>query len=103
VPPVLACGAELKNTVCLTRGKQAFVSQHIGDLENRATDDFFRLTVDHLKRILDIDPQIVACDLHPDYMSTRYARELDGIPLSRCSITMPILPPAWLRIMPTGR
>jgi hydrogenase maturation protein HypF len=56
------------------------VSQHIGDLENRATDDFFRLTVDHLKRILDIDPQIVACDLHPDYMSTRYARELDSIP-----------------------
>ncbi|MBC2709844.1 MAG: carbamoyltransferase HypF [Desulfosarcina sp.] len=78
--PVLACGAELKNTVCLTRGRQAFVSQHIGDLENRATDDFFRLTVNHLKRILDIDPQIVACDLHPDYMSTRYARELDGIP-----------------------
>ncbi len=79
MPPVLACGAELKNTVCLTRGKQAFVSQHIGDLENRATDDFFRHTVDHLKRILDIDPQIVACDLHPDYMSTRYARELEGI------------------------
>jgi hydrogenase maturation protein HypF len=79
LPPVLACGAELKNTVCLTRGRQAFVSQHIGDLENRATDDFLRLTVDHLKRILDIDPQMVACDLHPDYMSTRYAREQDGI------------------------
>jgi len=79
MPLVLACGAELKNTVCLTRGKQAFVSQHIGDLENRATDDFFRLTVNHLKRILDIDPQIVACDLHPDYMSTRYAREMEGI------------------------
>jgi len=80
MPPILACGAELKNTVCLTRGRQAFVSQHIGDLENRATDDFFRLTVDHLRCILDIDPQIVACDLHPDYMSTRYARELEGIP-----------------------
>ncbi len=80
LPPVLACGAELKNTVCLTRGRQAFVSQHIGDLENRATDDFFRLTVEHLKRILDIQPRIVACDLHPDYMSTRYARELNGIP-----------------------
>ncbi|WP_319406201.1 carbamoyltransferase HypF [uncultured Desulfosarcina sp.] len=78
IPPVLACGAELKNTVCLTRGKQAFVSQHIGDLENRATDDFFRLTVDHLQRILDIDPQIVACDLHPDYLSTRYAKERAG-------------------------
>ncbi len=79
LPPVLACGAELKNTVCLTRGRQAFVSQHIGDLENRATEDFFRLTIDHLKRILDIDPRIVACDLHPDYMSTRYAQELAGI------------------------
>ncbi len=80
LPPVLACGGELKNTVCLTRGRQAFVSQHIGDLENRATDAFLRLTVDHLKRILDIDPQIVACDLHPDYMSTRYAQELSPIP-----------------------
>ncbi len=81
VASVLACGAELKNTVCLTRGRQAFVSQHIGDLENRATDDFFRLTVDHLKRILDITPEVVACDLHPDYLSTRYARELAGIPV----------------------
>jgi len=79
IPPVLACGAELKNTVCLTRSRQAFVSQHIGDLENRATGEFFRLTVNHLKRLLDIDPQIVACDLHPDYMSTRYAHELEGV------------------------
>ena len=81
LPPVLACGAELKNTVCLTRGSQAFVSQHIGDLENRATDDFFRLTIAHLKRILDIAPEIVACDLHPDYLSTRYAREALDLPV----------------------
>lgn len=81
LPPVLACGAELKNTVCLSRGRQAFVSQHIGDLENRATDDFFRLTIEHLKRILDIRPQIVACDLHPDYLSTRYAREMTDLPV----------------------
>ncbi len=81
LPPVLACGAELKNTVCLTRGRQAFVSQHIGDLENRATDDFFRLTIGHLKRILDIRPQIVACDRHPDYLSTRYARETTDLPV----------------------
>ena len=80
LPPVLACGAELKSTVCLTRGRQAFVSQHIGDLENRATDDFLRLTVDHLERILDIEPQWVACDLHPDYMSTRYAAERGDVP-----------------------
>ncbi|MBU4013619.1 MAG: carbamoyltransferase HypF [Proteobacteria bacterium] len=75
VPQILGCGAELKNTVCLTRGKTAFISQHIGDLENLATDSFFRLTVNHLKRILDIDPEIIACDLHPDYLSTRYAEE----------------------------
>jgi hydrogenase maturation protein HypF len=81
LPSVLACGAELKSTVCLTRGRQAFVSQHIGDLENRATDDFFRLTINHLKRILDIAPQVVACDLHPDYLSTRFARELTDIPV----------------------
>jgi len=75
VPPVLACGAELKNTVCLTKQDKAFVSQHIGDLENIATYDFLKLTVDHLKRILDIHPEIITCDLHPDYLSTRYALE----------------------------
>ena len=74
-PPVLACGGELKNTVCLTRGDQAFLSQHIGDLENMAAYDFYRMTIEHLKRILGITPEIVAFDLHPDYFSTRYARE----------------------------
>ncbi len=78
--PVLACGAELKNTVCLTRGDQAFLSQHVGDLSNLAAEAFFEQTIDHLKRILDIEPALVAHDLHPDYLSTRYARELPGIP-----------------------
>jgi hydrogenase maturation protein HypF len=78
VPPILACGAELKNTVCLTKQDKAFVSQHIGDLENIATYDFLKLTVDHLKRILDIHPEIIACDLHPDYLSTRYAMEQEA-------------------------
>ena len=73
--PVLACGAELKNTVCLTAGDRAFLSQHIGDLENSATYDFFCMTIEHMKRILDIKPQVLACDLHPDYLSTRYALE----------------------------
>ncbi|MBI9074827.1 MAG: carbamoyltransferase HypF [Desulfatibacillum sp.] len=76
-PPILACGALLKNTVCLTRGDQAFVSQHIGDLENLETLDFFRLTINHLQRILDIKPRVVAHDLHPDYLSTVFAKELD--------------------------
>lgn len=77
--PVLACGAELKNTVCLIKGNQAFLSQHIGDLENIQTDAFFKMTIDHLKRILDIEPGIIACDLHPRYLSTQYAEALDGV------------------------
>ena len=81
VPRILACGAELKNTICLTKGRQAFLSQHIGDLENLATEDFLRLTAEHMQRILDIRPQAVACDLHPDYLSTRYAAEWKHLPL----------------------
>lgn len=79
VPPILACGAELKNTICITKDDRAFLSQHIGDLENLATYDFFQLTIRHMKRILDINPEIIVCDLHPDYMSTRYAMEQDNI------------------------
>jgi hydrogenase maturation protein HypF len=80
-PPVLACGAELKNTVCLTKEDRAFVSQHIGDLENLATYDAFRSTIAHLRRILDIQPQVIACDMHPDYFSTRYAKEQSELPV----------------------
>ena len=76
---ILACGAELKNTICLTREDQAFLSQHVGDLENLATYNFFKKTIQHLKRILDIEPETIACDMHPDYLSTRYAREQDRI------------------------
>ncbi len=75
IPQILACGAELKNTICLTKGKNAFISQHIGDLENIETYRFLELTVQHMKQILDIDPQIVAHDLHPDYLSAHYARK----------------------------
>jgi hydrogenase maturation protein HypF len=81
LPPVLACGAELKSTVCLTKGNQAFVSQHIGDLENPSAEDFFRLTIDHLQRILDISPQAIACDPHPDYLSTRWAAARTDLPV----------------------
>ena len=78
--PILACGAELKNTVCLTREDHAFLSQHIGDLENLATYDFFEMTIAHLKRILSIEPAIIAHDMHPDYLSTRYAMQQDQMP-----------------------
>lgn len=75
VPSILACGAELKNTICLTKGNHAFLSQHIGDLENLASYEFFQMTIRHMKRILEIKPEIIAFDLHPDYLSTRYAEE----------------------------
>jgi hydrogenase maturation protein HypF len=78
---VLACGAELKNTVCLTKNNKAFLSQHIGDLENLPTYDFFKMTIEHMKKILDIEPDVIACDFHPDYFSTRYALEQKDLPV----------------------
>ena len=79
-PRILACGPELKNTICLTKGKNAFISQHIGDLKNLESYQFLQLTVKHLKRILDIEPELIAYDLHPDYLSTQYALEQTNIP-----------------------
>jgi hydrogenase maturation protein HypF len=78
---VLACGAELKNTFCLARGRHAFVSHHIGDLENAETLRSFTEGIEHFRRLFDIDPQVVAQDLHPEYLSTKYALELDGVEL----------------------
>jgi len=72
--PGLAVGAYLNNTVCVARGDAAFLSQHIGDLDTRATCAAFDATVSHLLDILQIEPQWVACDLHPDFYSTRFAR-----------------------------
>jgi len=77
---VLAVGAELKGTICLTRGDRAFLSQHIGDLKNDAVLRSLEEATDHLERILDIRPELVAHDLHPDYLSTVYAQGLSGIP-----------------------
>ncbi len=73
VPPILAVGGELKNTICLTKGKHAFLSQHVGDLENLESYKFFEEAVSHLQKILEIRPEIVAYDLHPDYFSTKWA------------------------------
>lgn len=72
-PSVLAVGGWFKNTVCVTRGDEAFVSQHVGDLDNAAACGFFEETVAHLLHILDVEPAIVAHDLHPDFHSTRFA------------------------------
>ncbi|MDP2794284.1 MAG: carbamoyltransferase HypF [Sulfurisoma sp.] len=72
-PSVLAVGGFLKNTVCLTRGFDAFVSQHIGDLDNAPTCAMLDETVARLMDLLEIEPEIVAHDLHPDFYSTRFA------------------------------
>src|SRR5712691_2115928 len=77
--PVLACGAELKNTFCLAQDRHAFVSHHIGDLENAETLRSFTEGIEHFRRLFDIDPRVVAHDLHPEYLSTKYAVELDGV------------------------
>jgi hydrogenase maturation protein HypF len=73
---VLACGAEMKNTFCLTRDNYAFLGQHIGDMENMETLEHFDNTISLYKRLFRIEPEIIAYDLHPDYLSTKYAQEL---------------------------
>lgn len=78
-PPVLAVGGELKNTICVLKGRHAFLSQHIGDLENMEAYAFFREVIEHLTRILEIEPRIVAYDLHPGYFSTRWALAQSGM------------------------
>ena len=79
--PVLACGAELKSTFCLVKGNRAFVSHHIGDLENYETLRAYVDGIDHFRNLFGIEPQVVAHDLHPEYLSTKYAMELEGVQL----------------------
>jgi hydrogenase maturation protein HypF len=79
--PILGCGAELKNTFCLARGRHAFLSHHIGDLENYETLRSFTEGVTHFRRLFDVTPEVVAYDLHPEYLSTKYALELADVGL----------------------
>ena len=84
LPCVLGAGGELKATLCLTRGNEAFVSQHVGDLENAPTFGFYEEVARHLQDLLEVRPAAVVCDLHPDFLSTRHATELarrEGLPL----------------------
>jgi hydrogenase maturation protein HypF len=80
---LLAAGAELANTCAVVRGNFAFLGPHLGDLKNLETEDAFRAGIDHLLRLLGVEPQVVVCDLHPRYVSSRYAAEwrARGVPV----------------------
>jgi hydrogenase maturation protein HypF len=75
LPQILGAGAELKNSFCLTRDNYAFVSHFIGDLENYETLSAYESGIVHYEKLFKIQPDIFACDLHPDYLATHYARE----------------------------
>jgi len=78
--PILAVGAELKSTVCLLAGNQAIVSEHLGELPNAEAYRHFIGTIEQFNKLLQTEPTIVACDSHPGYAATRYARKL-GLPI----------------------
>jgi hydrogenase maturation protein HypF len=75
MPPILTTGTELKNTFCITRDHYAFISHHIGDMENYETFQSFEEGITHFQNLFRIKPEIIACDLHPDYLATRYAQQ----------------------------
>lgn len=77
LPKILGCGAELKSTFCLGRDRLSFLSQHVGNLTNLESCDFYTESIEHMKGLLQFEPEAVACDLHPDYMSSHYARQLN--------------------------
>lgn len=79
-PSILAVGGELKNTIALSKDDKVFLSQHIGDLENLEAFDFFRMTIDHLKGLFQIEPELIVHDLHPEYLSTKWAKD-QSLPL----------------------
>ncbi|MDX6555572.1 MAG: hydrogenase maturation protein HypF [Miltoncostaeaceae bacterium] len=80
--PVLACGAELKSTFCLAKGARAWVGHHIGDLRDAGTLASYREGVEHFEHLFAVAPEVIAHDLHPDYLSTAYALEREGLELA---------------------
>ena len=82
LPNILACGAGLKNTFALGREQNIILSQHIGDLDNLASYEFYQESIAHCQEVFQLEPEAVAADLHPDYMSSRYAAETK-LPLYR--------------------
>lgn len=79
---ILATGAELVNCFCIGKGNQAIMSQHIGDLKNMETYEFFTESIERHKKLFRFEPKLIVTDLHPDYLSTRYAVET-GLPVVR--------------------
>jgi len=77
IPSVLACGGELKNTFCINKGENFYLSHHIGDLENAETLNSFEEGINHFKKLFHFEPEIIAYDLHPSYLSTSYALSLN--------------------------
>ncbi|MBK8014828.1 MAG: carbamoyltransferase HypF [Deltaproteobacteria bacterium] len=78
-PPILALGAELKNTICVTKGSRLFLSQHIGDLKHIKNYEFFLELVEQMPRILDVVPEVIAHDLHPEFRNTKWAMSLPDL------------------------
>ena len=85
---VLAVGPEQKNTFALLRGDEAFVSQHVGDMENALTYDAWLAAKRRFEKLFEATPSVVACDLHPEYLTSKWAHEQD-LPSSKCSIITP--------------
>ena len=94
--PLLACGAELKSTFCVAKGARAWVGHHIGDLKNYEMLQPFEAGIEHFERLFAVAPEVVAHDLHPDYLSTRYALDARGRRARRrSSTTTPTSRRAW--------
>ena len=81
VPPMIACGGDLKNVFCLAKGRTVFPGPHIGDLENSEALRSFKESIDHFKKIFEIEPELITVDRHPNYFSSRYGRSL-GLPVT---------------------
>jgi len=77
VEGILATGAELVNCFCIGKGHQAILSQHIGDLKNMETYEFYTETIEKFKKLFRFEPRLVVADMHPDYLSVRYAQSID--------------------------
>ncbi|WP_233567910.1 carbamoyltransferase HypF [Cohnella faecalis] len=83
LPSALGLGAELKNTVCLSKHNRFFVSQHIGDLKNHNVYQSYVRMIGHFRKLLQIDPEVIACDAHPDFYSTQFAESQRDLPIVR--------------------